>query len=78
MVVRKVRRCSDSYSIAADALSKMDFKMFRNIMPDYNKEMSEVPNTILRWLSNPLVHMEFGKRILTEMSKKHKVLGYNA
>ena len=75
--VTKIARCSDSGSIAADAISKADFKLFRAVMPDYNRAMCNIPVTIQRWLSDPRVDMELGDKILLEMSKSQQVLGYN-
>ena len=53
--------------MAADALSKADFKLFRTIMPDHNLTMCWVPRTILKWLQDPVVDMDLGYKILLEL-----------
>ena len=65
--IQKIRRCSDTWSVAADALSKADFKLFRTIMPDHNLTMCWVPRTILKWLQDPVVDMDLGYKILLEL-----------
>ena len=74
----KIRRCSDAGSVAADALSKADFRTFREIMPKHDLEMVSIPSAISRWLMDPVVDMEFGEKILMEMARSHKILGFES
>ena len=58
--IQKITRCSDAGSLAADALSKANFKMFKELMPTHNVEMCRVPRSFLHWLRDPVVTMDLG------------------
>ena len=60
--IQKITRRSDAGSVAADALSKADFKEFREMMPNHNLEMCWVPRTFMRWLEDPRVTTHHGPR----------------
>ena len=75
--ILKIRRCSDPGSLAADALSKGAMELFYRLMPDHNVLMCEIPVVFLRWLSDPVVDMDLGMKILDEMAYKHQILGIN-
>ena len=72
--VQKITRCSDTWALAADALSKADFKLFWNLMPDHNTSMEKVPKAVIKWLMDPTIDMELGTKILQEMASSHQVL----
>ena len=79
--VTKVTRCSDIGSEMADALSKAEFLRFRELTLKVgyplNKNMGEVPKSLLDWIQHPTENLELGREILEEMSLKTKVLGYD-
>jgi hypothetical protein len=78
LFVEKIRRCSDDQATAADALSKMDLKTFRTMMPEANAGPQKVPLALRRWIQDPIPDRFLGLKILTEMSRNTLLLGYNA
>jgi hypothetical protein len=66
LTVRKIRRCSDSWSVVADAISKGDFAMVKRMMPRRNVP-EDVPQAILDWISRPREDQYLGDRILREL-----------
>ena len=77
LFVNKITRCSDSQATAADALSKMDLKTFRQMMPLASPGPLKVPNALTMWIKDPQPDRFLGLKILTEMSRYTAVLGYN-
>ena len=75
--VNKITRCSDDQSKAADALSKMKLKYFRNLMPEANAAPQRIPLALYKWIQDPKEDRFLGLKILTEMSKNTLLLGYN-
>ena len=70
LAVRKVPRCSDKESEAADALSKCDFdRAFENIK-NREEEPMRIPREILRWLKAPRETASLGREILTGISER--------
>ena len=67
----KVRRCSNTGSVLADALSKAEFNSFRRTAAaaawPINVGPASVPVTILAWLANPLPDDDLGGRIVSEL-----------
>ena len=75
--VEKITRCSNAGAIAADMLSKANFKGFGEIMPNRNARPSWVPRTIIKWLEDPRVTLDLGVRICTEKRESTEMLGHN-
>ena len=75
IVVRKITRCSDQLSEAADALSKCEFKRaFENMGEDREVEPMRIPRAILDWLQDPVETATLGRKILKEIKEKHPSL----
>ena len=72
----KVARCSDAGLVAADVLTKADFKTFYRLMPKRNVNPARVPKAIVKWIQDPTEDLELGDKILKEMAKKTKLLGF--
>jgi hypothetical protein len=75
--VTKIRRCSNEQAKAADALSKFDLKSFREMMPMANPGPQGVPSALTKWIADPQPDRFLGLKILTEMSRNTKLLGFN-
>ena len=75
LVVRKVTRCSDRLSTAADDLSKYRIReAFESMGEDREEEVMTVPGTILRWLADPWETATLGKLVLREIKERHPAL----
>ena len=72
--LQKIRRCSDPGSVAADALSKADFKTFYGYKTGMRVDPAKVPTSILKWLEDPSESLEFGQKIVEELNVTTKVL----
>ena len=72
--VEKTKRCSGIGEIAADSLSKGDWDEAWQSMPDKNEDPGKLPVSLLHWITNPLLDMNLGKKVLSDMSKYTKVL----
>ena len=66
--VEKVRRCSDRGSYTADQISKGNLSELRRMMPWWGDSMV-VPPSILSWLKDPRLDMNWSKSILSDMKK---------
>ena len=77
LFIEKIRRYSNGKAEAADALSKSDFSLFREKMPEANPGPERVPVALTKWIQNPLPDRFLGLKILVEMSEKNLILGYN-
>ena len=64
--ITKVARCSTRGAVAADALSKGDFKSFFEASPSSGPEPLAIPATLVRWLNAPVVDYTLGDRIVEE------------
>ena len=67
--VVEVTRCSTEGSLAADSLSKSDFKKFFAVIPEAEEKPRKVPGSFLRWLARPTEDMELGKKVVMELQK---------
>ena len=72
--IRKIRRCSDKGSTAADNLSKADFRSFKRLIPAANKQPELVPEAFLSWMEDPKQDRFLGKRIVKQMEKYYKLI----
>ena len=77
LFVEKITRCSNNQATAADALSKMDLKTFRQMMPEASPGPLKVPVALTMWIKDPQPDRFLGLKILTEMSRSTSLLGYN-
>ena len=73
MTVEKIRRCSDTFSRAADYLSKGKVEEFKFLMPDRNQP-EKVPDAIITWLKDPREDSRLGAEILLEISDRVEVV----
>ena len=77
LYINNIMRCSNKEAEAADALSKMDMKRFRENMHGADLAPQEVPGALLAWLEDPLPDRMLGHKILTEMKDTDvKLLNY--
>ena len=51
--VEKVERCSTREAKGADALSKSDYKRFRELFPEADVFPRPIPRAVLWWINNP-------------------------
>ena len=77
LFVEKIRRCSNNEAKAADALSKADFVFFRKLMPKARPGPEKIPVALSMWIQDPKPDRFLGLKMLTEMSVKTKILGFN-
>ena len=77
MFIEKIRRCSNNEAKAADALSKADFRFFRKMMPEARPGPVRIPVALSKWIQDPKPDRFLGVKILTEMSRSTRVLGFN-
>ena len=70
LVVRKVSRCSDGWSRAADALSKSDFQRAFVEMEDRERKSMRIPRALLKWAKDPRPTSSLGSRILEELTSE--------
>ena len=74
VLVKKIRRCSDKGSLAADALSKASFTTFYNLVPRRKVEPGRVPRSVLRWLEDPRDDLKLGESLLRELASTTMIL----
>ena len=72
--VVKTRRCSGPGEEAADALSKGDWDRAWSYMPLKDEEPGRIPRAILEWAAHPILDLNLGFKILSDMSEFTKVL----
>lgn len=75
--IRKIKRCSTPGARAADAISKAAFSSFRHEMPGASEWPAEMPEVLLDWIRNPVEDRLLGQKVLQEMGRNVKVVGYN-
>jgi hypothetical protein len=74
MQLVKTRRCSGQGEVVADALSKGDWEVAWQVMPEKNVDPGIIPVSLLKWISNPTPDLSLGLKVLSDMSKYTKVL----
>jgi len=67
--VEKVRRCSNRGSYTADMISKGNLQELRRMMP-LRENPCEVPRSIVRWIKDPKMDLNWSKEILSELQEK--------
>ena len=77
IVLTKVTRCSDKFTIIADAISKADWATLDRLMENRNTDPCRVPRALLRWINDPKEDLHLGEKILREMAQYTMLLGYN-
>jgi len=79
--IRKIKRCSNTGAILADALSKAQFQAFRSTaqQADWSLQLEPavIPVRLLAWMDKPFPDMDLGHKILAEIATKRPVLGYS-
>jgi hypothetical protein len=79
--VVKITRCSTAGAEMADALSKADFKRFRETAGGQHWPLAVGPAWVspqlLAWLSNPRADDNLGDRVLADIARRGAVLGVN-
>ena len=65
--VEKVERCSTREAKAADALSKSDFKKFKELCPDAESLPRPIPKTVRYWIANPTPDNDLGRKVCLEL-----------
>ena len=68
--VIEITRCSTTAAVAADAISKCDFKRLDIVMPFRNAEMEKIPREFLKWLyqkGGPKPDRDLGQKIIDEL-----------
>ena len=78
----KVSRCSSTGTELADALSKADFKRFRNVAQDacwgLDCAPAAIPSQLLAWIDKPTPDMDLAEKILKQLAVRQPTLGYHA
>lgn len=72
--IRKIRRCSDEGSVAADHLSKAKFGKFFQTVPDAFYRPEPIPQSLREWVADPCPDRFLGKKIVDEMNKYYRML----
>ena len=65
--ITKVARCSTREAMAADCLSKGEFKEFFSIFPPAPVTPLAMPGTLARWMNWPVVDYSLGTKIAKEI-----------
>ena len=72
----KVPRCSDKFSIVADALSQGEVKLAKEILGEYT--YGQYSSTLMKWLCDPVPTRVLGQAIVKELSEKYEVIDLEA
>ena len=79
--IRKIRRCSNTGAILADALSKANFNFFwafaRESQWPVLLEPARLPLPLLAWIDKPTPDMNLADKILVDLAKSNPILGYS-
>ena len=75
--IRKIRRCSDTGSVAADYLSKGSIYDFHKVVPAARQIPEAIPEPLLRWIEDPVPDRHLGRKILHFMKRYTDLIGYN-
>ena len=67
--VDKIRRCSDRGSYTADMLSKGNLNEAKRMLPLRGNPLT-VPQSIVNWIRDPRIDMEWSKAILMDMENE--------
>ena len=65
--IDKVARCSTKGALAADYLSKGEFKEFFAVSPESPVDPMRIPPTLVRWLTWPVVDFNLGFKLAKEL-----------
>ena len=61
-----MRRCSNRGAYTADMISKGNMRELRRMMP-LREDPCEVPQSIVSWVTNPRMDLNWSKAILKEL-----------
>ena len=64
--MEKVRRCSNRGAYTADMISKGNLRELRRMMP-LREDPCEVPESIVSWIKNPRMDLNWSQAILEEL-----------
>ena len=67
--VSKIRRCSDKGSVLADLISKGSIRAARKLWREMGR-MRRVPRVLIKWIKEPMVDCDLGKKILIKLKKE--------
>ena len=65
--VEKVERCSTREAKGADALSKSDYRKFRELFPEAEEFPRPIPRAVLWWINNPCQDDDLGRKVVLEL-----------
>ena len=68
----KVPRCSDKFSIVADALSQGQVEYAKELLGEY--AYGQYSSTLMKWLCDPVPTRVLGQAIVKELSEKYEVI----
>jgi hypothetical protein len=74
--IEKIRRCSNAQAAAADALSKGQFAVARQLA-QLDTEPARIPPTLVRWIDQPQPSDDLAHAILTELAASSPILNYS-
>ena len=79
--LNKITRCSTSFATLADHLSKASFSQFWSLAREQHLDLplgpAWVPASLLKWIDNPVEDDNLGDKILSDLSKRTLILGFN-
>jgi len=79
--LNKITRCSTSFATLADHLSKASFSQFWSLAREQHIDLplgpAWVPASLLKWIDNPVEDDNLGDKILSDLSKRTLILGFN-
>ena len=67
LTVQKIRRCSNSGSVCADAASKGDFRLVAEMMPDRELSPRDVNPILISWIKDPVEDLSLGDKLARSM-----------
>ena len=76
LFIQHVPRCSCREALVADAISKSNFTTFRTLMRGSERFPRRAPTALINWVLDPKPDRDLGDKILQEMSKSTRVLGF--
>ena len=77
----KITRCSTTFATLADHLSKASFSQFWSLAKEHHLNLplapAWVPPSLLKWIENPVEDDTLGDKILSDLSKRTLIFGFN-
>ena len=66
--VADIARCSTSSARAVDAISKSEWNMFHELMPDHETDPRRIPQSFVRWLEKQFYDWKLGPKIFSDLN----------